>query len=400
VPTAVNGHTVMGNRALSCSLIAGTNQGSRLSPCGGAYKEGLELDTGAEPFTDGENRVEACAFDFGQGPNVTCSTHVALVDNSAPILAFREQLEQDPELIRVIATDETSGAEPGSASIEYRAVGADSWLPLATRVADGDIQARVNSEAATPGEYEFRATVKDVAGNQGATTIREDGAPMVLRFPLKEPVDLLARLANGKDRQLVRFRRTGRVAGRLVDADGEPIPGQAVEVRETFAEGSLIDERRRTVTTDDRGRYRSKLPGGPSRDVDVVFLGSRRYSSDAKRGLDFDVRGAAALKTSRRRVKAGNAIVFRGRVKRYFARVPEGGKLVEVQVRSGRKWTTLQEARGTDPKGRLRLRHRFRGFYTQPVTFTFRLKARRESGWPYRGATKSRARKVTVVPRR
>jgi hypothetical protein len=112
------------------------------------------------------------------------------------------------------------------------------------------------------------------------------------------------------------------------------------------------------------------------------------------------VRGDARLKISRRRVRAGSSVSFRGRVKRYFARIPAGGKLVEVQVKSGRSWTTLQEATGTDRTGTIVLRHRFRGFYTQPVTFTFRLKATRENGWPYHGAAKSPRQRVTVVPKR
>jgi hypothetical protein len=383
-----------------CLVIEGTRQAKRLIPCPLQFDESADLDTSTEPFHDGRNAIDACAFDFGQNPNVTCTKQVALVDNTPPAVALRPSPKEDPELIRATATDETSGLEPASASIEYRAMGDSSWLPLATKVVNGELQARVDSEAAAPGDYEFRATVSDVAGNQGSTMARDNGEPMVLRFPLKEPVDLEARLANGKDHQLVRFRRKGRVAGRLVNVAGKPMAGETVEIHERFAPGSLLDERRRIVTTDEQGRYRSKLPGGPSRDVDVVFTGSRRYLGDAERGLDFDVRGAAALKTSARRVKAGRAVTFRGRVKRYFARVPEGGKLVEVQVRSGTKWTTLQEARGTDERGRVQLRHRFRGFYTQPVTFTFRLKARRESGWPYRGPATSKRRKVTVVPRR
>ena len=193
--------------------------------------------------------------------------------------------------------------------------------------------------------------------------------------------------------------REGKVKGRLLDESGDPIPDADVEVVEIFADGSLIDQRTRVVQTDIEGRYRSKLPGGPSRDVDVTYAGSPSNSGDGVAGLDFDVRGAAQLQTSKRRVKAGRSVTFRGRVKRYFARIPAGGKLVEIQVKNGREWTTVQQAQGTNGKGRIRLRHRFRGFYTQPVTFTFRLKARRESGWPYRGAAVSKRRRVTVLPR-
>ncbi|MGB6423882.1 MAG: carboxypeptidase-like regulatory domain-containing protein, partial [Solirubrobacterales bacterium] len=268
-----------------------------------------------------------------------------------------------------------------------------------TTIAGGALTARIDSESPPPGNYEFRASIADVAGNRAETTLREDGEPMVLRFPLKTATRLRATLGNGKDSQVVAYRNEGEIRGRLLDPSGNPIPRQAVTVTETFEEGSLIDSRQRIVETDPDGDFRSALPGGPSRNVEVSYSGSRRYSADTEGGLDFNVRGAAQLKISKRRVKAGRPVTFRGRVKRYFARIPAGGKLVEVQVRSGDDWTTLQEATGTDSKGRITLRHRFRGFYTQPVTFAFRLKATRESGWPYRGAAKSRRQRVTVVPK-
>ncbi len=122
-------------------------------------------------------------------------------------------------------------------------------------------------------------------------------------------------------------------------------------ITETFAEGSLIDKRVRTVVTNATGKYRSLLPGGPSRDVQVEFAGSRKYLDDQAGGLDFDVRGAATFATSKRRVKAGSSVSFIGRVKRYYAQIPKGGKLVEVQVKSGDDWITLKEAIGTDATG-------------------------------------------------
>jgi hypothetical protein len=242
--------------------------------------------------------------------------------------------------------------------------------------------------------------VRDLAGNESVTTMRADGKPMELTFPLKNDVEINASLGNGDDDQTVAYRREGEISGRLLDDSGSPVRNEAVEVVETFDEGSLIDRRQRTVKTDSRGRFRSTLPRGPSRDVFVSYDGSRRYRAASYVGLDFNVRGATKMRVSKRRVRAGRSVAFKGRVKRYFARIPRGGKLVVVQVKSGRRWTTLREAVGTDGRGRIKLRHRFRGFYLEPVTFTFRLKATRENGWPYRGAAVSRKQRVTVLPKR
>ncbi len=222
---------------------------------------------------------------------------------------------------------------------------------------------------------------------------------MVLEFPLRTETALSASLDDGADAELVPFRKAGAVKGRLRAPDGSPIGGAPVTVTETFAPGSLLDRRVRTVQTEPDGSYRSKLPGGPSRDVKVSYDGSKRYIGDSEGGLDFDVRGAAGFRTSKRRIVAGHAVKFLGRVKRYYAQIPPGGKLVEVQVKSGKDWTTVGHATGTDKQGHVVIRHRFRRFYTQRVTFTFRLKVTSETGWPYRGPTRSTKRKVTVVPR-
>lgn len=352
------------------------------------------------PFLEGENNVRSCAVDFGTNPNRTCLDETVWVDNVPPTAAFRnEQPADDPELIRAPVADATSGIAPRSGLIEVRPVAGGAWKPLGTELVGGELRARVDSLDYPPGDYELRATVDDVAGHRTITQSRADGAPMVLTFPLRAPARLEAELANGADDQLVPYRSPGEVSGALTDPAGNPIAGQPVTVIETFAEGSLLDRRVRTVTTDAKGRFASKLPGGPSRDVAVEYGGSRRFIGAKESGIDFDVRGAATLTVSKRKVRAGSSVHFGGKVKRYFAQIPKGGKLVEVQAKSGNEWITLKQAIGTDSKGRVDLSHRFRRFYTQPVTFTFRLKVTPETDWPYRGAATSARRKVTVVPR-
>ena len=357
------------------------------------------LDTTTAPFADGDNAFFFCAGDFGTQANVTCARRTIKVDNTAPELSFQnQQAPGDPELIVADASDATSGIDGAGASIEYRRVGESQWQPLETRVTETQLRARVDSINASPGAYEFRASVGDVAGNHTATLERADGQPMILDFPLKEAVSIAASL-DGARSQLVPFRTPGTVSGRLVDASGEPVAGAEVTVTEEFAEGSLLDRRVRDVVTNAQGRYSSGLPGGPSREVSVAYEGSRRYSADSTAGLDYLVRADATLRTTKRRVRAGDAVSFLGRVKRYFAQIPPGGKLVEIQVQDGNDWTTIHQAAATDEKGKVSLRHRFRRFYTRRVTFTFRLKVTAEADWPYVGGATSHKRKITVVPR-
>ena len=92
-------------------------------------------------------------------------------------------------------------------------------------------------------------------------------------------------------------------------------------------------------------------------------------------------------------------MVFRGRVGHRAARIPAGGKLIELQVRDGSRWETVRQAFYTRANGRFRVRYRFGRFYTSNVSYRFRLKVLRERGWPYKAPVKSRSRKLVVKAR-
>lgn len=370
-----------------------------LAPCKLLLDSTESADTRTAPFVEGTNQLEVCTRDYGTPGAEVCDLRSVRVDNVAPAARFSAaQRRDDPELIRVLTSDRTSGV--GDGEISFRAVGESTWRPLPTELVAGELRARVDSQSEPAGRYEFRAVARDVAGNQATTGAREDGEPMVLDFPLKTGTRLVAHLPGGVPRSILRYRDPSRVAGRLRDASGRAIGGAEVVVTERFDRGSLIDRRVRRVTTDPDGSFRSFLPGGPSRRVRVAYSGSPRYIDDSARALDLNVRSAAALRTSRRRVRAGRAVTFRGHVKRYFARIPAGGKLVELQVRErGGKWNTVREAFTTNARGWYRLRYRFGNFYVRRTSFRFRVKVTREAGWPYRAPVRSRARKVTIVPR-
>ena len=187
--------------------------------------------------------------------------------------------------------------------------------------------------------------------------------------------------------------------GFLLKPDGSPVADQQVVIREEFDDGSLVQRRTDRARTAADGSFHSKLPGGPSRSITVRYPGSPQYQADRARELDYNVRSRVSL-NAQARVKAGDSARFRGKVGRYFARLPAGGKLVELQYKKRAKtWNTAKEAVGTNRKGAISLGYRFRRYYTQPVTFVFRLKVTRESRWPYRLPATSKSVAVTVVPR-
>ena len=60
-----------------------------------------------------------------------------------------------------------------------------------------ELAGRVNCAELPPGDYEFRVSATDVAGNTTASTKRANGEPMILTFPLRTPVTLEAHLGGG-----------------------------------------------------------------------------------------------------------------------------------------------------------------------------------------------------------
>jgi hypothetical protein len=305
----------------------------------------------------------------------------------------------DPELIQAVVSDQHSGVSTGL--IAYRRVGETVWNPLETVVQGGALRARIDSTAEAPGTYEFRATASDLAGNQTETTRRTDGLEMRLTFPLKSGVDLSAAIEpGGAKRVTLPYGRKSRISGLLREAGGPAIPNQDVVVREYFGEGALIRERVTTVQTDARGRWTSKLPAGPSRRVTAHYAGTQRFLPEASLGGRLAVRTKASLRTSRSRVSEGGRVVFRGKLGRLGARIPSGGKLLELQVKQDtRTYQTVGQGFRSSPSGRYKVPYRFGRFYQYDVRFKFRVKVAREADWPYKAPVRSRGRTVTVLDR-
>lgn len=369
---------------------------ARMRPCPLSANTELVANTREDPWRDGLNPVRVCVWDFSGGGN--CRNREVRVDNTAPTIQFRSSQDpSDPELVRARVHEPHSGVRAGK--IAYAREGTDVWHELATVHNSGELRARVDSEALPPGPYMFRAWAEDRAGNRsGAVATRENGQPMLLRFPLRVETELRAGLG-GAQALTIRYGKQQDLTGRLLSADRDPLPFQGVLVSQHYAAGSLESQHVSKAVTDGNGRFTLRLPAGPSREVHVSYPGSRRYRPAAPRELQLTVRSHASFSTSRRRVSAGGSVLFRGKVRHRGTQLPRGGKLIELQVREGaRKWGTVREAFATAGDGRYRLRYRFGRFYTRPVTFRFRVKVTREHGWPYKAPVRSRSRRVTVVP--
>ncbi len=336
------------------------------------------------------------------------------IDETQPRVAFAAaQRPEDPELIQVTVADALAGASPDRGSIELRPAGSGRrFEPLPTRHADAGLSARWSSDDYPAGDYEFRATGFDAAGNSTVTTRRADGVPMVLHDPIKTP----SRIASGFGGERLVWQRCHRIdggrrchreaftgfesrpalwtvpygrplrfGGILRTAAGDPLGGQPLEIVETFAPGARAAERRTTTTTAADGRFSGHLAPGPTRRVEAFFPGTRTLTRDSGRPVTMAVRAGLRLKASTSAARiGGKPVLFHGRLLAGGAKIPRTGRPVQLQFRvPGGTWSEFRTVQ-TDRRGRFRYPYAFTDDDSRGIRFQFRAISPEQADWPYR----------------
>jgi hypothetical protein len=351
----------------------------------------------------------------GSLPFAHPSTATVRIDETAPIVRFAASDPDDPERIEAIVGDMLSGPSADRGEIAVRPAGTtSSFEALPTAVTRGRLVARWNSDDFPHGSYEFRATGYDAAGNS-ATNREGDGPALTLQNPVKRE----AKVAFGFGAAALVYPRCARadghrhcrsatvrsfakrppnrtvpcchgavVGGRLVDAAGAPLPGQAVEVVETFAPGARSRTRGTPLSTDADGYFHARLAPGPSRVVEARFAGTRHLTRAAGRSLRLRVRAAVRMKASTSRVLVGGApVVFKGRIVHPEAPIPARGLPVEFEFRlPGMPWTEFRTIQ-SDAAGRFTYPYSFNDDDSAGVRFLFRAFVPATGGWPFVPAT-------------
>jgi hypothetical protein len=322
---------------------------------------------------------------------------VVRIDTTPPQVAFDPNRDpENPELVRVSAEDTDSGV--GSASVEIRPAGsAARFTVLRTIGEDGQYQARVPSEDLAAGVYELRATATDKAGNITTGDETLTGGPVILKLPLKQPAILTSNLAKGKLVRRVRYGSRQYVEGRLTSG-GIALPNQTVQIIETYLAGSRGGPAVHELTTDGDGRFRFRLPVGPSRSVETAFAGTPKLSRASGPALRLNVKGQVRLRIKPRKLYNGGAVRMKGSVGFKGALAPARGKLVAIQFfdPSRHKWRPVEVLR-TNRRGRFHYTYRFRTI-SSAQRIIFRASALPEAGWPYLPST-SKPRSVIVYPK-
>jgi hypothetical protein len=368
----------------------------------GVTHEDLDSSVSTTIADEGSHAIEYWARDLagnendGTGSNATPGAGVVRIDTTSPNVAFtNSQDAADPDQLVAPVGDALSGVVSGG--VDYRRADSQAWTPLDTELRNGELRARIDSNDLELGvRYEFRARATDAAGNSSTTSDRADGSDMSVIGPFRSSASIPELTINGKRKAKTGYGKRARIGGRLLDGSREPIQGAEIELVQTFDPGSSRAATSSVVTSDAAGRFRARLPRGPSRSVVAEFAGDKRRLGTTSKTARLRVKGKVGLRVTRR-VSAGDRATFSGRVRAAGAKFTREGKAVEVQVKIGSRWKTVGRSLRTDKAGRYRLRYRFVATYTRPVRYRFRAVVLRERGWPYLPSV-SKQRSVLVRP--
>lgn len=333
-------------------------------------------------------------------------------DPAPPKIAFKDRSPADPTRLSATVSDQYSGVNAASTSIEISGPGtAGAWKPLDTNLSGSELAGNVEDGALAPGVYSVRATVTDNAGNTTIAVPKDaTGAEAKLTLPLRIESRLSAGVATQRShrrvirrhgkRRVVRekvttYRAVARVGfghrvtigGALTSRDGNPIPNAPINVFAAFAtEPQQSEQLVGATTTGSDGRYSYRTIATGNRTLRFAYGGTPQILP-GQASTQLRVPAATTFAVDRRTVFNGRApIVFSGRVKSQPLPAGIGSKNVDLQWKVSPKtpWKTF-ESTTTDAAGRWRLPYKFSNIRST-VTLRFRAALPSEGGyWFERG---------------
>ena len=339
---------------------------------------------------DGVHRVKVRARDAagnlsaqGSQPPLRATVRI---DGEPPRVAFADRPNPaDPERLEAAVSDSLSGADGHRGSIAVRpARSHQRFAPLPTTVAGNRLIARWDPDDHPAGSYEFEATGYDLAGNSATTTLRGNRTRLILVSVEKARTSLRAGFGRGRlATKEVPCGRGATLSGRLTTANGLPLGGEEIDVRESFDAGAAA-ARTSTVRTAGDGSFALPLDGGPSRRIELSFAGSRGRAPSAAAALRLETRGCVRMHASARSARIGGGpVVFSGTVGLPGGTAPAGGIPVQLQFRlPGLPWSEFRTV-GSDRRGRFRYPYVFADDDSRGVRFQFRAVVAAHDGWPY-----------------
>ncbi len=339
-------------------------------------------------------------------------TATVRIDRDPPQLAFlNAESPAAPETIAARVSDPLSGPAGAGGEIGIRRAGSDDRFEPLPTVGGEVLRAHWSSDDYPAGRYEFRAIAYDTAGNRAATTKRANGSDMVLSNPLKVPTAVTLGFAGTtlalhhcsgrsaarrcRSQPVTEFERRPQaltvpygagatISGRLVAGARAPLGQAEISIVESFDPGAPEAERVTKAQTNPDGSFTATLAPGPSREVKVVFAGSKQLARSASESARLDVLGRVRLRVSAPVARiGGRPVVFRGRVLQDRGLVPLKRRAVQLQFRiAGSPWSEFRTVQ-SDPQGHFRYAYRFSDDDSRGVRFQFRAFVEAQDGWPF-----------------
>lgn len=316
-------------------------------------------------------------------------------DPAPPEGAFLPFDAQDPSRISLAAHDVHSGI--ASVDIEIRRRGDSSWRALAVGRATGDrFSASVDDSQLAEGAYDVRARLVDTAGNERSVTAFADGSALTLRLPVRASSVLAVgmpsrvRLKSAKggrpryrtvlvERPAARHGATVSLRGALTDPAGNPRGNAPVEVLERVDQSGRDWRYLATLHTAADGSFVFKALPGPARHLRFSYPGTP-VTQPGTDDVQLRVRAGVTINPSRRNVRNGSGVIFRGRL--VSEPIPDAGKVLTLQALTSRGWRTFGTPRARARDGRWQFRYRFTGTPVR-TRYSFRVLIPAESGYPY-----------------
>jgi hypothetical protein len=316
--------------------------------------------------------------------DLTASDPVHLrFDPEAPRLTFEPPDPADPLRVSVLVDDRYSGMATGE--IEMRERGGDTWHALQTKLEGSRLVGYVDDERFRSGAYEFRARAADLAGNEGSTNRRANGARATIDLPVRFVTRLkvgLARAARPRVRPMsraqVRYGRRIKLAGRLTNVDGQPLDGASVEVFADTVNDATGPVSAGIAHTDKAGRFSYVALANQSKVLRFRYPGSRRIRS-AEANFRLGVPAVATIRARPRSLLNGETVTLSGSVR--TRPLPVSGKLIEIQAFFRSRWRTFSTTRA-GPDGRWIFEYQF-GATRGQIRYRLRARLPAEGGYPF-----------------
>jgi hypothetical protein len=276
-------------------------------------------------------------------------------------------------------TPNTNGGKCASVGASGAALMFDYSQPCP---ASESVDLPINTTSLPNGQHTLKVSVQDAAGNSavaydGSISTKQPSNDSLGALPglgaaagsspASTPVAVAngatashrAQLSLGVKRRITRpyAHRALRATGRLLDGQGHPIVGAALDVLQQVS-GSPSLAVIGHAKTRANGTFTAPVPGGPNRTIEIAY---RAFSTDASYAATAKiaeaVKAGVKLSVSPHRTGSEGTITLSGQV---LGPVPAEGVAVELLVHYRGRWEPFRVPQ-TDSRGRFEVVYQFQG---------------------------------------